>query len=566
MIKDNYKEILFLTFIGVISFFFLFKNLGDRYFWDDEAETVLLAKSVAIKGYPHLNFQGAYDSAETKESLKNPSHLWLWNGWAPLYLTYFSFNLFGENNFTARFPFALIAWFTIFASYFLFKKLSNEPLVAKLATIILVFFTPFLLYSRQCRYYSLVMFTTTLFLIGCLKTLNKENFGKFLYVISGFILFQSFFAAFYIAFSSILLYCFTVKKKQFKAILLPSIILIILCLPNFFLQQYWQRPGNLHFSIISFLLFFKSYSLWINNFLVSGLLLAGLITLWIHNNFSYKVIFLWITICSYLFYLLLINSFYSNLVFFIIFSVLVVLIFIAFIKENYILCSCGFIFLNIIFFSLTAGEFYGRYLAGCIPLGCLITGKAIWELSGQKKLIVTFLLILIIFSNFINYLPVQLNKYIVPKSRELPNDFSEIMYGKMLASGFKSYFTGYLTEISKHYKGPTEITVQYLNKHSLKNDSVLIFFGDLIILYYTKLKIWRFTDNYTKAPEWIIWSSWSQFFPPEKINKLFEENVYQKIELNTFETVWDDSPDLLYHRFQPPVAGNQKILFRRISK
>lgn len=153
IIKTHWAFVLILC----LAVFPLFADLGGDYLWSDEGDTAVLASSILKNGVPKAwdgrTFSDSDFGARVNKDLVMVSHPWL-----QYYLTAGSFFVFGENAFAARFPFALAGWLTIPLLYLLVLRLTSDRKAALAACFLLSLSVQFLLFSRQCRNYSLYMF------------------------------------------------------------------------------------------------------------------------------------------------------------------------------------------------------------------------------------------------------------------------------------------------------------------------------------------------------------------------------------------------------------------------
>src|SRR5688572_6612924 len=78
---------ILLIFLGFIV---VFPNLGNRYLWDDEAETAILSRNILKYGVPK-----AYDGVNLVSQLCGEEfgsdYVWRNHPWLPMYLTAASF-------------------------------------------------------------------------------------------------------------------------------------------------------------------------------------------------------------------------------------------------------------------------------------------------------------------------------------------------------------------------------------------------------------------------------------------------------------------------------------------
>src|SRR5262249_2354985 len=125
----------------------IFWNLGERYLWQDEAETALLAKSILLTGLPTACDGKNVISQELSREF-GPDYLWRWSPWLQFYLAAGSFALFGPNTLSARLPFAVLGLLAIPLTYWLARRFLGCVNIARLSSLILATSVPFLLHTR----------------------------------------------------------------------------------------------------------------------------------------------------------------------------------------------------------------------------------------------------------------------------------------------------------------------------------------------------------------------------------------------------------------------------------
>jgi hypothetical protein len=144
-----------LAAVLVLAAFLLFYNLGQRPFWQDEAETACLAKNVLATGLPY-----AYDGLnvvsqeEEREFDKVGGYLWRWSPWIQIYMQAAGFSVGGLNAAAGRAPFALAALLAVYWTFRLVRRHFGDRNLALLAALLLTTCVPFLLIGRQARYYA----------------------------------------------------------------------------------------------------------------------------------------------------------------------------------------------------------------------------------------------------------------------------------------------------------------------------------------------------------------------------------------------------------------------------
>ena len=144
-----------LAVVLVLAAFLLFYQLGQRPFWQDEAETACLAKSVLATGLPYA-FDGTnvVSQEEEREFDKVGGYLWRWSPWIQIYMQAAGFAVGGLTAAAGRLPFALAALLAIFWTYRLVARHFGDRSWALLAATLLTLCVPYLLIGRQARYYA----------------------------------------------------------------------------------------------------------------------------------------------------------------------------------------------------------------------------------------------------------------------------------------------------------------------------------------------------------------------------------------------------------------------------
>jgi 4-amino-4-deoxy-L-arabinose transferase-like glycosyltransferase len=152
-----------IAVIATLGLVLLFANLGSDYLWADEGDTAVLASAIVKYGIPKA-WDGVTFTDSDKGTRENDDLVMVSHPWLQYYFTAGSFLLFGENTFAARFPFAVAGWITILLVYALVRRVTPERVAALAAALLTVLSVQFVLYSRQCRNYSLhMLFTCWLF-------------------------------------------------------------------------------------------------------------------------------------------------------------------------------------------------------------------------------------------------------------------------------------------------------------------------------------------------------------------------------------------------------------------
>src|SRR5262249_60850287 len=111
----------------LIAALLIFPSLDDRYLWEDEAETALLARNVLRFGVP-VAWDGASLISQECGTDYDANYLWRQTPWLPIYVTAGSFTLLGATTYAARLPFALLGLLAVPSMYVLARPASGGPI------------------------------------------------------------------------------------------------------------------------------------------------------------------------------------------------------------------------------------------------------------------------------------------------------------------------------------------------------------------------------------------------------------------------------------------------------
>ena len=145
--------------LAALGLALLLTNLGSDYLWADEGDTAVLASNIVKFGVPRA-WDGVTFTDSDKGARENDDLVMVSHPWVQYYVAAASFFVLGENTFSARLPFALAGWLTILLVYAFVWRITTNRWAAFCAAALTVLSVQFLLYSRQCRNYSLNMLLT----------------------------------------------------------------------------------------------------------------------------------------------------------------------------------------------------------------------------------------------------------------------------------------------------------------------------------------------------------------------------------------------------------------------
>jgi 4-amino-4-deoxy-L-arabinose transferase-like glycosyltransferase len=152
----------------------LLPNLGGTRLWADEGDTAVFARTIGERGLPYAWDGRTFTESDRGQRL-NADLLMVSTPWLPYYLAALSFAVLGESSLAARLPFALCGIASVALLYLLVLEVTRERRGALAAALLLLASVQFLLYSRQCRYYSLAILLCLVALLGFVRLRERPR-------------------------------------------------------------------------------------------------------------------------------------------------------------------------------------------------------------------------------------------------------------------------------------------------------------------------------------------------------------------------------------------------------
>ena len=200
--------------IGLLAAVLLLWGLDDKYLWQDEANTAVLATRLLRFGRP-LAYDGvnlitidnfaaeqrasiglrtggaraAVDYYIARGDLK-PDSTWKWHPWGQFIVAGAGIELLGQTTLGARLPFALAGILTVLLLYRFVDVYCGSRRMASIAALLLALNTYWILHSRQCRYYSLSSCLLVLTLLAYFHWQTGRKWGAAVFVVASWCWFQ----------------------------------------------------------------------------------------------------------------------------------------------------------------------------------------------------------------------------------------------------------------------------------------------------------------------------------------------------------------------------------------
>lgn len=520
-------RLIFCCLLG-LGALLIFTQLSNRLLWDDEAETALLGRNTLKFGLP-IAFDGETLISQRCGLDHGANYIWRMHSWLPMYTVAASFKLLGESTFSARFPFAVMGWLCIPSLFFLARAAFKRTGVALLAAGLLTVSVPFLLYSRQCRYYSIAILASIWILYFFLAAKEGKKFSILGLAASLTILFHSNFGLFFAALFGLAIgsWAFDTNKLQWQRYAYALSMVFVVNLPFIYYYDLFGRGegDRMTFVLRNYISKLMGCMMKIDLFVLPILLIPILLGLIWKRRMVYEE------------------------------------------KDDFRITLFLLIFMaiNIAVIAFIPFLFF-RYMVHLIPVSMLLLALLIEKIWRTNRITACICLVILVSSNLFH----GRCSWCIPQAwiTKPPDHFFKV--GSPLAN--------YWDEITHDFDGTTEAVAAFLQGRSKKTDRLLITHGDLPLRFYTNLKIeggYSGVAPKKEPPEWIFirhffrmtLSSQAAKDDAERMKRYLDQipwTHYRKIELNTIDSIFENIPEPEAHIYRTPTKGSRIILYEKI--
>ncbi len=499
-----------LLIILVIGVFLLFIRLDHRPFWQDEAETACLARNVIQYGVPKA-FDGVNLISQEEGREFDADYLWRWSPWLQMYVTAAAFQIGGVTTTAGRAPFALFAVACLLLTYLLVRRNFGDLGWARMAAALLTFSVPFLLFSRQCRYYSLGALLVLMIIYAFQRQVQSKTGSTLLMVISfgllfytNYLLFLSFTLPFFVAAELIYPGQFPLKRLFKLGFCLGMIIL-----PGIFLFRIRQETSM--FEGIRVMGHLAEYFADLCQFLIP--LPVALYLIW-RGRQIYRG-----------------SQFLPEGEKFILFLFLIIL-------GNIIILS----------FAPQSGH---RYLVHLYPLCAIILGWTVCRVWHYHKFSGGVLALLLLFTNWFYLVPMDWLRI-----ANRPNNNVQMLTHPNIPLHL------FLKELCFDYPDLNRSLSQYFQTRARNGDTILTNYSDLPLQFYTSCRVIGSLQGRLPAnvsPDWVVKhypTQWNRDYEPHQAETFIRRNIIPSKDYKVVAVIYEDEiygniPDPYHHHFSP---------------
>lgn len=515
---------LFPAILLCASFLFLYR-LDHRPLWQDEAETACLARSVLEHGVP-LAFDGKNFISQEEGREFGSDTLWRWSPWLQIYIAAGAFRVGGFTTEAGRFPCALAGLACVAMAFLLIRGRFEDPAWALIAALILATSVVFILFSRQCRYYSMGALLATVSVHAFLGDWQSRWKPAATLVLALCLLFYANYLLFFCYAGSAGLAAILVYRNRLPLVRVSMLAFAaaLLLLPGIFLFRLGQQSGMLDFTLI-----FGSLGRYFSDcfqFIVP--LPLVLVLLWKWRDAVLK------------------GRLPEDP------------------GERFALFLALIILFNVTVM-LAIPQQEHRYLLHLYPLAAMLLAWVTRRLWNRQKLAAVLLGLMLAFTNWLHILPMD---WLGIVNRPWQN-------GPTMLTSPNIPLRLFLTELFSDYPDVNGSLIGFFNAHARPGDTILTTYGDLSLQFYTGCRVIGGLQGPAplrgKTPDWVVKRHYtrrnrelmlnaSESAALEYIGRSLE---YEAITLPCPDEMYGNRADPYYHRFIPEGEPYQHLVVYR---
>lgn len=524
-------QVLAPALIAVSAAVLLFWGLTDKYLWEDEASTAVLAARMLKYGRP-LSYDGvnlvtidhfAAEDESTADSLSRDTNAavsyytrrgdyksdttWKWQPWGQFVTAAAGIALLGKTTLGARLPFAIAGFVTVLLLFRLVRRRFDSLPMATVAATLLLANAYWILHTRQCRYYAL---SSLLFLVTMAAFARWQRGGRYgaaLFVAAAWCWFQVDFGTFWPIIGVLFIDAFLARRTRFWQSLAVGGALALSIAPFAVYYELWGRHST-------------QVGTWGERFWGN---LANM------NLYVAPVLVL-------LFSGLILEAQWKNLP----------------IEERHLIAiSCGSLVALAIWIPAVAPTAFLRYAIMAAPVGALLTAWLLFRLTKRNPWLVAAGTAVLVFTQWIC----------------LPMMTSEWFHGAPFLRSELAYMG---CEVFGHRPDPNRLVIDWLRKNAAPADKILIDYEDVPLMYYLPNPIrggiaaFGAEDDRDGPPRFLVLRrsvTWVHF--PIFLREMNRYH-WQPVDLNVPDLPWGNNPDPVAQTVKTSTAPNL-IVERRVD-
>jgi hypothetical protein len=520
--------------LGSLAALLLLWNLSEKYLWQDEATTAVLAVRMLRFGQP-LAYDGvnlitndnffAEDIRSIDQRTANPkaavdyyvrrgdfkaNTAWTFSPWGQFVVAAAGIRLLGQTTLAARLPFALAGIATVLLLYRFARTHFNSSLIAFLAALLLVLNAYWILHNRQCRYYALTSLFLVLTLISYARWQWGGRWGAAVFVIVAWCWFQVDYGTVWPVFGVLFVDALIAQRRTWWRPVGVGLVLAAAIAPFIFYYELW---GRLSVQLRTWNDRFLGNLFNINQYVIPVLILLAVLALlvWRWKNLAGP-------------------------------------------ERRLVAIGSAIILLLSLWVPTTAPDYYVRYLVAAMSVGSLLTAWVLVRGLGPSRpwLVGLGAAVLVLTP----WLPRPLHALAPPQDW---NTTGVIVRRELSIL---------VSEVFGHRPDPNRIVAEWLKQNAAPTDEILINYEDVPLMYYLPNPIrggvpaFRAEDDAKTPPRFVVLRRRPPFGHLPVFLREVSRYTWFPESVNAPDVIWGNNPDPA-GQFDDPSTARNLILLRR---
>ena len=515
MLAKKRREIVTQAVIAALAGVLLLWGLTEKYLWQDEAATAVLAANMLKFGKPlaydgvnlvTLDFFTGEDSAILGERTRDPQAAvdyfvrrgdlkpdtaWKWQPWGQFAIAAAGLKLLGHNTLGARLPFALAGLATVLLFYRLVREYCGGWLIATISALLLLTNSYWILHSRQCRYYSLSSLFLVVTLMAYLQWQQGRRWGAAAFVAAAWCCFQVDYGTVWPVFGVLFLDSAWARRRTFKQTVTAGMALAAAMAPFIYYYQLWGRrmaPARSRLEIFNMNLFN------VNEYVVPFVLLCGaaMLVTWRWNGLAPP-------------------------------------------ERHVIVIACAVLMLLLLWVPAVSPDAFLRYVIMAAPLGSLLGGWFLVRACPARLPWIAWVGALILIATPWLSLP---GRAMVPAENQSESN-----------GWWRSELPMLAAEVFGSRADPNRMTVEWLRRNALPADEILINYEDLPLVFYLSNPIrggipaFRAEDDVKTPPRFAVLRRSVEFVHKAVFEREIGRYRWVEAPVKIPDILWGNNPD-----------------------
>lgn len=517
------RELLTQAVLAALAGILLCWGLTEKYLWQDEAATAILATRMLVYGRP-LAYDGVnlvtldHFAMEEKETVggrtRDPNlavdyyvqrgdfkrdTTWKWQPWGQFVVAAAGLKLLGHNTLGARLPFALAGMATVLLLYRLVRTYTGSWHMAAISALLLLTNSYWILHARQCRYYSLSSLLLVATFMAYLRWQGAERWGAAAFVAAAWCWFQVDYGTVWPVFGVLFLDSLVARRRTFRQTAATAAVMAASLAPFFYYYELWGRHSRAARGR-SDILFINLFN--VNEYIAPILLLAAAAILvnwrWKHLTPA---------------------------------------------ERHAVAIACATVVVLLLWVPFVSPDAFLRYVIMAAPLGSLLGAWVLVRVCPPRFPWIAWVGALVLIVTPWLSLPGHL--VASPPVVYTPND---LWRDELAILG---------SEVFGSRPDPNRMTVEWLRQNSAPSDEILIDYEDLPLAFYLPNPIrggitaFRAEDDAATPPRFVVLRRSVEFVHMPVFEREIARYRWVEAPVKIPDIIWGDNPDPMMWELYP---------------